>query len=191
MGVGEVSLTNARAGVVLDRTYRLLAEAPGAGMATSWNDAQAFADGFVTAPDAGDAAWLDLPKGLNDVKRLKDLNKEFADYLYSNANETVYNNKSLSLTSEKGETHEQFIERCKATAQKEAEQEAGDMFRKKAEKEAKTKKSAAEMAQAQQDYNMLSQQGTSLIGQIFNWRKSGSAGCPENRSRQTLLCRQG
>lgn len=172
MGVGEVSLTNARAGVVLDRTYRLLAEAPGAGMATSWNDAQAFADGFVTAPDGGDAAWLDLPKGLNDVKRQKDLNKEFADYLYSNANETVYNNKSLSLTSEKGETHEQFIERCKATAQKEAEQEAGDMFRRKAEKEAKTKKSAAEMAQAQRDYNMLSQQGTSLIGQIFNWRKA-------------------
>jgi hypothetical protein len=28
------------------------------------------------------------------------------------------------------------------------------------------------MAQAQQDYNMLSQQGTSLIGQIFNWRKA-------------------
>jgi hypothetical protein len=172
MGVGEVSLTNARAGVVLDRTYRLLAEAPGAGMATSWNDAQAFADGFVTAPDGGDAAWLDLPKGLNDVKRQKDLNKEFADYLYSNANETVYNNKSLSLTSEKGETHEQFIERCKATAQKEAEQEAGDMFSKKAEKEAKTRKSADAMAQAQRDYNMLSQQGTSLIGQIFNWRKA-------------------
>jgi len=172
MGVGEVSLTNARAGVVLDRTYRLLTEAPAAGMATSWNDSQAFADGFVTAPDAGDAVWLDLPKGLNDVKRLKDLNKEFADYLYSNANETVYNNKSLSLTSEQGESHEQFIERCKATAQKEAEQEAGDMFRRKAEKEAKTKTSAAEMAQAQQDYNMLAQQGTSLIGQLFNWNKS-------------------
>lgn len=172
LGVGEVNLNNSRAGVVMDRTYRLITEAPGAGMATTWNQAQAVADGFVTAPDAGDAEWLDLPKGINDVKRLKDMNKEFADFLYNNANHTVYHNKGLSLTSEDGETHEEFIERCKATAQKEAEQEAGDMIRRKAEKEAKTKKSGAEMQQAQRDYNMLAQQGTSLLGQLFNWNRS-------------------
>ncbi|MFO0814910.1 MAG: DUF87 domain-containing protein [Gemmatales bacterium] len=172
LGVGEVSLTNARAGVVLERTYRMITEAPGPGLATSWNSNTPVAEGFVTAPDAGDAVWMDLPKGINDTKRLKDLSKEFADFLYNNANHTVYHNKSLSLTSEEGETHEEFVERCKATAQKEAEAEAGDMFRKKAEKEAKTKKSAADMAQAQQEYNLLAQQGTSLIGQLFNWRKS-------------------
>ena len=172
LGVGEVSMTNSRAGVVEEKTYRLIAEAPGAGMATSWGEAQAVADGFVSAPDAGDAAWLDLPKGLNDVKRLKELSKEFVDFLYNNANHTVYNNKSLSLTSEEGETHEAFLERCQKFAQEQAEKEMGDMMAKKAEKETRTKKSAADMAKAQQDYNMLAQQGTSLIGQLFNWNKS-------------------
>lgn len=172
LGVGEVSMTNSRAGVVEEKTYRLIAEAPSAGMATSWGEAQAVADGFVSAPDAGDAAWLDLPKGLNDVKRLKELSKEFVDFLYNNANHTVYNNKSLSLTSEEGETHEAFLERCQKVAQEQAEKEMGDMVAKKAEKEARTRKSAADMAKAQQDYNMLAQQGTSLIGQLFNWNKS-------------------
>lgn len=172
LGVGEVSMTNARAGVVLDRTYRLITEAPAAGIAAAWGEAQAVADGFVTAPDAGDAAWFDLPKGVNDVKRLKELNKDFVDFLYNNANHTVYNNKSLSLTSEEGESHEEFLERCKDYAQKEAEKEMGDMLAKKNEKEAKTKKSASEMAQAQKDYNMLAQQGTSLLGQLFNWNRS-------------------
>ncbi|MFT3881959.1 MAG: hypothetical protein QM703_20175 [Gemmatales bacterium] len=172
LGVGEAAMTNARAGVVVDKTYRLIAEAPAAGMATAWGEAQAVADGFVTAPDAGDAAWLDLPKGLNDVKRMKDLSKEFVDFVYSNANHTVYNNKSLSLTSEDGESHEDFLERCKKTAQEEAEKEMGDMVAKKADKEAKTKKSAAEMEKAKQDYNQMAQQGTSLLGQLFNWNKS-------------------
>lgn len=172
IGVGEVSLTNARAGVVLDRTYRLIAEGPSPGTGAAWGEAQAVADGFVTAPDAGDASWLDLPKGLNDVKRLKDLSKDFADFLYNNANHTVFNNKGLGLTSEEGESHEAFLERCVAVAQKEAEKEMGDMLAKKADKEARTKKSAAEMTQAQQDYNMLAQQGTSLLGQLFNWNKS-------------------
>ena len=113
LGVADASMTNARAGVVVDKTYRLIIEAPAAGMGTSWGDGQAVADGFVTAPDSGDAAWLDLPKGLNDTKRMKDLSKEFADFVYSNANHTVYNNKSLSLTSEDGESHEDFLERCK------------------------------------------------------------------------------
>jgi acyl-homoserine lactone acylase PvdQ len=48
----------------------------------------------------------------------------------------------------------------------------GDMVAKKAEKEAKTKKSAADMAKAQQDYNQMAQQGTSLLGQLFNWNRS-------------------
>lgn len=172
LGVGDASMTNARAGVVVDKTYRLIAEAPGAGMGTSWGEAQAVAEGFVTAPDAGDAAWLDLPKGLNDVKRMKDLSKEFADFVYTNANHTVYHNKSLSLTSEDGESHEDFLERCKKTAQEEAEKEMGDMVAKKADKEARTKKSAADMEKAKQDYNQMAQQGTSLLGQLFNWNRS-------------------
>ena len=172
MGVGVVSLTNARAGIVLDRTYRLIVDAPGPGMATSWGEAQAFAEGFTTAPDAGDAVWLELPKGLNDVKRLKELSKEFADFLYNHASDTVYHNKSLSLMSQEGESHEEFIERCRTHAQEEAEKEAGDKIRQQAEKEYITKKSASEMSEAQREYNLLAQQGTSLIGQIFNWNRS-------------------
>ena len=191
LGVADAGMTNARAGVVVDKTYRLIVEAPAAGMGTSWGDGQAVADGFITAPDAGDAAWLDLPKGLNDTKRMKDLSKEFADFVYSNANHTVYNNKTLSLTSEDGESHEDFLERCKNYAQREAEKEMGDMVTKKAEKESKTKKSAAEMAKAQQDYNQLAQQGTSLLGQLFNWNKSNQQEGAESGSGQTLLRCQG
>lgn len=172
LGVGQVSLTNSRAGIVVDRTYRLICDAPESGQGAKWGEAQSVGDALNSTPESVEASWQDIPKGLNDVKRLKDLQKEFSDYLYNNVDFTVFHNKGLSLTSEDNETHEAFLERCKNFAQQEAEKEAAELLQRKADQEMKSQKSASTMTTAQQEYNRLAQQGTSILGQLFNWNRS-------------------
>src|SRR6202023_2253722 len=77
-------------------------------------------EALVSAPEAN-ARWVDVPGGWNTAKKLKALERAFADFLYGNARLSVLTNRSLELTSTPGEDVLTFKARCRAAAHQEAE----------------------------------------------------------------------
>src|ERR1051325_10866255 len=86
---------------------------------------------WATAERAGDlpssssaepaAHWAEVPESLDKARKLKALEKAFADYLYSSARLVLLENAKLGLVSEPSEDVLAFRERCRRAAQQEAE----------------------------------------------------------------------
>jgi hypothetical protein len=68
------------------------------------------------------ASWAKVPETLNTPKKLKALERRFLEFVTSNAELTLFTNRTLGLVSQPGEELASFREQCRERARREAEQ---------------------------------------------------------------------
>ena len=81
----------------------------------------------VTTPDANPmekAYFADLGSPLNDAKMIKDIERDFIDYIYTNVSITLPFNPKLKITATPDMTDEDFILECREAAQEGQDEES-------------------------------------------------------------------
>jgi hypothetical protein len=122
LGFAEISfIVDKKTGKEHAETVRLLARPAAPGHPTDWAEAEAVADHLADAPPAL-GRWASVPGPLDTARKLKALEKAFAEYLYSSRKLALFQNRPLGLVSEPGETAEAFRARCRAAAHERAGQ---------------------------------------------------------------------
>ncbi len=122
LGFAEVTfIVDKRQGKEHNLTLHLLAEPTAPGHPVLWEQARPVVTGLENTPRP-QARWSDVPEGLDTGRKLKALEKAFAEYLYSSQKLALFENRPLGLISEPGETEESFHRRCSAAATEEAKQ---------------------------------------------------------------------
>jgi hypothetical protein len=119
LACAEVAFVDRRKGLEHRRVYRLLAEPPAAGESLRWMAAESVDAPPLEAPEPG-AGWAPPPEALTAAKKLKALEKAFAEYLYGNARLRLFENRKLGLVSEPQEDLLAFGQRCREAAVREA-----------------------------------------------------------------------
>jgi hypothetical protein len=119
LAFAEVAFVDRRKGLEHRKPYRLLAEPPAPGQALSWMTAEPVEVQPLEAPEPA-AGWAPLPESVNAAKKLKALEKAFAEYLYGNARLRLFENRKLGLVSEPREDLLAFGQRCREAALREA-----------------------------------------------------------------------
>jgi hypothetical protein len=95
--------------------FRLLALPPEAGHPVGWKDAEPAPNRLASGPEAG-ARWAGLPAVMDTGRKLKSLQKAFAEYLYSTQRLPLFQNRTLGLVSAPGESLAIFQGRCREAA---------------------------------------------------------------------------
>jgi hypothetical protein len=119
LACAEVAFVDRRKGLEHRKAYRLLAEPPAPGQSLSWMTAESVEARPLDAPEPA-AGWAPVPESVNGAKKLKALEKAFAEYLYGNARLRLFENKKLGLVSQPSEDLLAFGQRCRDAALREA-----------------------------------------------------------------------
>jgi hypothetical protein len=119
-GAAEVVFVNKKKGNYR-RTYRYLSEPARDGETVRWATAEQTDELPSDASAEPEAHWAAVPESLNTARKLKALEKAFAEHLYANARMKLLENAKLGLTSQPGEDVLGFRERCRKAAAQEAE----------------------------------------------------------------------
>ncbi len=119
LAFADVVFVDRRKGLEHVRPYRLLAEPVAPGESLKWVMAETYEGQPHNAPEAA-AGWGPVPESINSARKLKALEKAYADYLYGNARLRLYENKKLGLVSEPQEDLLAFTQRCRESAVREA-----------------------------------------------------------------------
>jgi hypothetical protein len=120
-GAGEVAFVDKKKGKEYRRPYRLVLKPPPTGEALRWAAARASAEVPSSGAAEAGARWAGLPEALSTARKMKALEKSFADHVYANARMNLFQNATLGLTGEPGEDVVAFRERCRRAAQQEAD----------------------------------------------------------------------
>jgi len=105
-------------------THKLIAAPPEPGRPMNWMDAAEFGgDVETTLPKEEGAFWSDVPKTVNDAKKLRELERTLIRDRYEGGGLALFANRSLDLTSEPGEDEESFRDRCRKVGARLAEPE--------------------------------------------------------------------
>jgi hypothetical protein len=122
LGFAEVTfLIDKRKGSEFRQAEYLLAEPAAPGHPLSWENAERIPDQLAAKPLAK-ARWDHVPESLDTGRKLKSLEKAFADYLYSTRKLELFQNRALELVSAPGESRDSFQKRCREAAQTHARQ---------------------------------------------------------------------
>jgi hypothetical protein len=122
LGFAEVVfVVDKRKGLEHRRAVRLLARPPAAGHPIDWERAGPAGESLATGPGP-DASWASVPEALDTGRKLKALERAFADFLYSNEKLSLFENRPLGLVSEPGESASSFRDSCRLAAVREGEQ---------------------------------------------------------------------
>jgi hypothetical protein len=181
LGFAEVTFVlDKRKGVEHRAAVHLLAQPVPAGHPVAWD--QAAAIGETLAPGAApQARWEGVPDALDTGRKLKALEKAFAEYLYSTQKLALLENRTLELMSQPGETSAAFRERCQSAAAEGARQ-ALDLEKAKFEPKFK----ALDMSLPPDDPE--EKKGGSLLGWLFgsstSKAKPGSAAKRKEEKQQ-------
>src|SRR5262249_55180053 len=140
LGFAEVDFFDKKRGLEYHRTYRLIADEP-TGESVNWAAAVTVPGQLADGPSPN-AQWTDVPDGMNTAKKLKALQKTLADFLYTSARLSMFENTKLGLRSEPGEDVQTFLGKCREAARTRAR---------------------AELQQAQADYTVERQK---LVAQL-------------------------
>jgi hypothetical protein len=119
LAFAEVAFVDRRKGLEHRKSYHLLAEPPAPGQSLSWVTAEPFDGQPLDAPEPV-AGLAPVPESANGAKKLKSLEKAFAEYLYGNARLRLFENKKLGLVSQPREDLLAFGQRCREAALREA-----------------------------------------------------------------------
>ena len=122
LGFAEVVfILDKRKGVEHRATVCLLAQPMPAGHPVAWEQAAAIGEKLAPGP-APQTRWDGVPDSLDTGRKLKSLEKAFAEHLYSTQKLALLENRTLELVSQPGETEEAFRERCRSAAAEGARQ---------------------------------------------------------------------
>ncbi len=102
-------------------TVQLLARPTESGYPIAWNEAQPVTASLAARP-LDHARYAGVPDSLDTGRKLKALEKAFAEYLYCTRKLSLYENRTLKLVSQPGESEAAFRQRCQEAARHEAEQ---------------------------------------------------------------------
>jgi len=119
LAFAEVAFVDRRKGLEHRKGYRFLAESAAPGESLKWLTAESVEGQLLDAPEAA-AGWAPVPESLDTAKKLKALEKAFAEYLYGNARLRLFENKKLGLVSQPQEDLLAFGQRCHDAALREA-----------------------------------------------------------------------
>lgn len=123
LGYAEVAFQiDKRAGEEHRVQLRLLARAPAVGIPVDWEQAMHIPIEPVERPEAS-AKWATVPESVDTGKKVKALEKAFAEYLYSTQKLNLWENRDLELVSKPDEPLDKFRARCRQAAKKRCEQE--------------------------------------------------------------------
>jgi hypothetical protein len=111
-------------------------------------------------PDRGpvaDAGFAELPDSVKDAKTIKQMEGDFADFVYHEAELTLFWNPELKLASQPGATKDEFDQEAARAAQEMRDEEAKDLRRKYEKKidalKAKLSKEERELAEDQAEHS--------------------------------------
>jgi hypothetical protein len=121
LGAAEVTFViDKRKGVQHTHTVRLLALPAEAGHPVDWDHAESASESLASGP-APQARWAGVPSALDTGRKLKALEKAFADWVYGMQKLSLFENRTLGLISAPGETATAFRDRCRGAAVQQAE----------------------------------------------------------------------
>ncbi len=116
LGFAELVFTiDKRKGVEHKAQQRLLAEAPAPGHPVNWEKPIGGAFTPASRPEPK-ARWASVPASLDTARKLKSLEKAFADFVYSTQKLSLFQNRELELMSQAGESEQAFRARCQTAA---------------------------------------------------------------------------
>jgi hypothetical protein len=116
-----VYVVDKRKGKEHTEAVHLLARPAEAGYPIAWDEAKPVADQLAAKP-LDTARYAGVPDSLDTARKLKALEKAFAEHLYSTRKLSLFENRTLKLVSEPGESESVFRKRCQEAARREAEQ---------------------------------------------------------------------
>jgi hypothetical protein len=119
LALAGVAFVDRRKGLEHRTAYRLLAEPPAPGRSLNWMTAESVEAQPLDAPEPA-GGWGTVPESVNGAKKLKALEKAFAEYLYGSARLRLFENRKLGLVSEPREDLLAFGQRCRDAALREA-----------------------------------------------------------------------
>ncbi len=119
LACAEVAFVDRRKGLEHRKPYRLLTDPPAAAQALNWTMAEPFDGQPLDAPEAV-AGWTPVPESVNSARKLKALEKAFAENLYGSARLRLFENRKLGLVSQPQEDLLAFGQRCRDAALREA-----------------------------------------------------------------------
>jgi hypothetical protein len=123
LGFAEVVFTiDKRKGKEHTDAVRLLARPAAGGHPVGWDTAEPYAGALSPTPPEPNARWGGAPESADTGRKIKALEKAFADHLYATRKLSLWENRTLELVSEPGEAQAAFRERCRAAARQAAEQ---------------------------------------------------------------------
>jgi hypothetical protein len=174
LGCAEITfVVNKRQGVEHVQTVALLAAPVSSGSPVAWEKAQPLLAPFAASPLPA-ARWASVPPTLDTARKLKALEKAFADYLYGSQRLSLYENRTLGMTSAAGETLAAFQERCRSAAKVEM-QKALEMEKVKFA----PKFEALDMN--------IDDEGKSLGGAVLGWMFGSKYASPRQEDKQRRL----
>lgn len=122
LGIAEIAfVVDKRKGKEHTETIRLLAHPSASGHPLDWDHAETIGEHLAESP-LPNAQWDNVPDSLDTGRKLKALEKAFADSLYSTRKLSLFQNRTLDLVSDPGERLDAFRERCRQAAAAEAVQ---------------------------------------------------------------------
>jgi hypothetical protein len=122
-GSADVTFVDKKKGREFNRVYRMLTRPANEGEVVRWATGERTGELPSSGGAEPGAHWAGVPESLDTARKLKVLEKAFADHLYINARLVLFENAKLGLVGEPGEDVMAFRERCRRAAAEEAAKE--------------------------------------------------------------------
>jgi hypothetical protein len=155
----------------------------------------------VTTLDANPmvkARFADLGSPLNDAKMIKDIERDFIDYIYTSESITLPFNPKLKITATPDMTEEDFIQKCSEAAQEGQDEESEklkDKYEAKLKRvQEKIKREGRELAEDEADHSArkLEEMATAaenILGLFTGSRSSRRVSSSMTKRRMTSTAR--
>ncbi|MBI1848777.1 MAG: DUF87 domain-containing protein [Planctomycetes bacterium] len=151
-------------------------------------------DGDLLSSAEGEARYAPLPRRLQTVKAVTELQRDFVDFLFRTRTLKTWVNRGLKLTSRLDETEETFRTRCQEAAHAKTADEAAalrDRYERDADRlKRKIEKEAADLDRAEADRSARKREellsaGETIFGFLLGRRSSRALSQAATKRRMT------
>jgi hypothetical protein len=198
LGLGQVSFVDKKRKVDETKRVALLVPSENVGATSSWEEAVRLnLEGRDLEDEPEDEALFGrVPSELSTAAKLKELEKDFEDHLYSSERLELYHSPALKVYGEVGESEKDFVVRAHQAAREQRDDEV-DKLRSKYQKkldrlEERLSKEELELAEDRAEYEGRKREevvsaGETLVGMlgIFGRRTSRGLSTAATKRRMT------
>ncbi|MFB0563351.1 MAG: helicase HerA domain-containing protein [Candidatus Lokiarchaeia archaeon] len=196
LGMATIHFINRKYDLDESRKVALLLEAPESRGLLKWDEAESLDIAHRDLADKpfGEALFSDVPGTVSDAKRMKTMEKDFADYLYRNQTVELYYHPALKLYSQPNETKREFTVRCSEAAREKRDAEVdklSEQYESKIENlEDKLAREERALAEDEAEYSARKREelisaGETVIGMFMSRRRSRSISTAARKRRIT------